>query len=180
MLSEPWELDPEPLIKTLQLNLWRRWVQVEDLHSCVSVQSRVLPLRRPRRVALRLLVPWTKRAVASREGAKALVVRGVHVFRLALIKLGNKMVEEGRLPDPKLVFQLELDELRRLLHTRSPALVLNHALAWPFSYRHRLYAKTEDSLRVKTRNAGGNKKKNRAYPALVFDGRGERTCLTCL
>ncbi|CAN8006801.1 unnamed protein product [Ixodes pacificus] len=55
---------------------------------------------------------------------EALSVRSVHIFRLALIKLGRKMVQEGRLPDPRLVFHLELDELRRLLDTRSAALVL--------------------------------------------------------
>ncbi|EEC09820.1 conserved hypothetical protein [Ixodes scapularis] len=55
---------------------------------------------------------------------EALLVRTVHIFRLALIKLGRKMVQEGRLPDPRLVFHLELDELRRLLDTRSAALVL--------------------------------------------------------
>ncbi|CAN7996048.1 unnamed protein product, partial [Ixodes hexagonus] len=120
MLSVPWELDPEPLIKTLQHAV------ATPEHAVVESTEPVLstPLNLWRRVALRLLVPWTKQAVASREGAKALLVRGIHVFRLALIKLGHKMVEEGRLPDPKLVFQLELDELRRLLHARSPALVL--------------------------------------------------------
>lgn len=57
-------------------------------------------------------------------GLQAMVVRGVHTMRLALTQLGQKMVDEGRLPEAHLLFQLEVDELRRLLDTRSPTLVL--------------------------------------------------------
>ncbi|CAN8007141.1 unnamed protein product, partial [Ixodes pacificus] len=120
MLSVPWQLDPEPLITTLQHAVASpEPASVESTEPILST-----PLNLWRRVALRLLVPWTKQAVAGRETAKALSVRCVHIFRLALIKLGRKMVQEGRLPDPRLVFHLELDELRRLLDTRSAALVL--------------------------------------------------------
>uniref|UniRef100_A0A147BKS9 Putative phosphoenolpyruvate synthase n=1 Tax=Ixodes ricinus TaxID=34613 RepID=A0A147BKS9_IXORI len=120
MLSIPWELDPKPLIKTLQHAVARpEPAVVESGEPTLST-----PLNLWRRMALRVLVPWTKRAVARRETAKALMVRSIHIFRLALITFGRKMVQEGRLPDPRLVFHLELDELERLLHTRSPALVL--------------------------------------------------------
>ncbi|KAM7289867.1 putative phosphoenolpyruvate synthase [Ixodes scapularis] len=120
MLSVPWQLDPEPLITTLQQAVASP--EPASMESTEPILS--TPLNLWRRMALRLLVPWTKQAVAGREGAKALLVRTVHIFRLALIKLGRKMVQEGRLPDPRLVFHLELDELRRLLDTRSAALVL--------------------------------------------------------
>ncbi|XP_040071440.1 putative phosphoenolpyruvate synthase [Ixodes scapularis] len=120
VLTLTWELDPEPLIKILQDGASREETTTKES----APAELITPLNFWRRHALRILVPQTKRAVANREGGKALVVRSIHIFRLALRKLGRKMVEEGRLPDPDLVFQLEMDELHRLLKTRSPALVL--------------------------------------------------------
>ncbi|CAN8026285.1 unnamed protein product [Ixodes persulcatus] len=133
MLSVPWQLDPEPLIITLQVSTTRGATRealqknsTSDIVLLIIIVASYwsIYLNCSHRMALRLLVPWTKRAVAGREGAKALSVRSVHIFRLALMKLGHKMVQEGRLPDARLVFHLELDELRRLLDTRSAALVL--------------------------------------------------------
>ncbi|CAN7943127.1 unnamed protein product, partial [Ixodes hexagonus] len=129
MLSLTWELDPEPLIKILQDGA----AQEEFTAKQSSPAALATPLNFWRRHALRILVPQTKRAVANREGGKAMVVRCINVYRLALRTLGRKMFEEGRLPDPDLVFQLEMDELHRLLQTRSPALVLRA------TRRHRIH-----------------------------------------
>lgn len=120
VMSLTWSMDPRPLIKTLQHS-----VAMEEAPSQESAPVQLAtPLNLWRRQLLKVLVPQTKQAVGYREAAKAMVIRTIHVVRLALLRLGQKMVDEGLLPEAQLVFQLEVDEVHRLLATRSPTLVL--------------------------------------------------------
>ncbi|KAL1480729.1 hypothetical protein MTO96_050785, partial [Rhipicephalus appendiculatus] len=51
-------------------------------------------------------------------------VRVVHQLRLLCHQLSQRMVQEGRLPSPELLFFLTYEEIGVLLQTRSPELVL--------------------------------------------------------
>lgn len=81
------------------------------------------PLTDMQKRILRFLIPRLKSSVAKRETTKSLLVRSVHTFRLAFRKLGKLMLHEGRLPDEDLIFFLTMEEIGKLLKTRSPHLV---------------------------------------------------------
>lgn len=118
--SVPWELDPQPLIKTLQAVTS---VEPSAAPSAEPASELQTPLNFWRRKVLEFVTPRTKLAVARREAAKAVVIKSIHVLRKALRKLGSKMMEEGRIPEADLVFFFSADELYRLLKTRASALV---------------------------------------------------------
>ncbi|KAL1480728.1 hypothetical protein MTO96_050786, partial [Rhipicephalus appendiculatus] len=73
---------------------------------------------------LKLVAPKARAAVGAREAAKSSAVRVVHQLRLLCHQLSQRMVQEGRLPSPELLFFLTYEEIGVLLQTRSPELVL--------------------------------------------------------
>jgi pyruvate,water dikinase len=92
-----------------------------------SVEEAVSNLKTPLTWYSRQVIKWvlgiSRAAVEAREKSKSLLVRTVHQFRLAYIALAKKMVEEGRLPEPNLIFFLNFWEINTLMKTRSPKLV---------------------------------------------------------
>ncbi|KAF0306178.1 putative phosphoenolpyruvate synthase [Amphibalanus amphitrite] len=127
MLSTPWELDPRPLVATLQ-TMVKNADSLEDSKAEVDVtqaldQLKVTVSSRSRK-GLAFLLPYVRQSVVRRECTKSLLVRVHHQFRLAFRRLGQLMVHEGRLPDAELVHFLTLRELQNLLDTRSPAIVI--------------------------------------------------------
>ncbi|KAL3179025.1 hypothetical protein MRX96_038275 [Rhipicephalus microplus] len=73
---------------------------------------------------LKLVTPKAQSGVAAREAAKSAVVRVIHQLRLVCHQLATRMVREGRLPSPELLFFLTYEEIGILLRTRNPELVL--------------------------------------------------------
>ncbi|KAH7965774.1 hypothetical protein HPB49_010646 [Dermacentor silvarum] len=76
------------------------------------------------RFILKLVVPRARNAVAARETGKSALVRVIHQLRLMCHQLARRMVHEGRLPSPDLLFFLSYEEIGILLRTRAPELVL--------------------------------------------------------
>jgi len=74
-------------------------------------------------MCLKYTIPRTKHAVYAREFTKAHMVKCLHEVRLVLRKIGDKLVEEGRLPDASLVHFFSSDELHRLATRGSSSLI---------------------------------------------------------
>lgn len=71
-----------------------------------------------------LVLPWSRSSVGMREQSKSFMVWLVDVYRQGFQRLADMMAyEEGRLPDPELLFFLTLEELNRLVRVRDPLLV---------------------------------------------------------
>ncbi|CAD6187074.1 unnamed protein product [Caenorhabditis auriculariae] len=76
-----------------------------------------------RRTLLKYFIGQTHRGVAFRETAKNYLVSSTHETRKSLRAIGEKLHRMGYLPDPKLTFQMTLDELKELSVSRSAKLV---------------------------------------------------------
>ncbi|GFS84151.1 probable phosphoenolpyruvate synthase, partial [Nephila pilipes] len=125
--SVTWTLDPEPLIRLLQdpaASTKIKAVKEDDSISHIISQLRV-PLNFISKCLLRfLVVPQYRRGVKGREAGNALSMKSFDCWRMAYLCLGRQMVSEGRLPDADLIFFLTLDEIKDLLNTRSPKIIL--------------------------------------------------------
>ncbi|KAK8756325.1 hypothetical protein V5799_000981 [Amblyomma americanum] len=76
------------------------------------------------RLILKFVIPRARISVAARETSKSAMVRVLHQLRLVSRELARRMVCEGRLPSPDLIFFLTYEEIGLLLRTRAPELVL--------------------------------------------------------
>ncbi|GFS67091.1 putative phosphoenolpyruvate synthase [Nephila pilipes] len=134
--SITWALDPKQLVKLLQdlaASTKREIVKEDDSISNIISQLRV-PLSFISKCLLRfLVVPQCRRGVKGREAGKSLSMKSFNCWRMAYLRLGRLMVAEGRLPDADLLFFLTLDEIKDLLNTRSPKIILRA------SHRRRLF-----------------------------------------
>lgn len=122
--TKPWSMDPSSLVKSLKAAARTLQVNVE-----APAASRNLSTLPPRistlpRIMLKLVAPKAQAGVAAREAAKSSVVRVFHQLRLVCHQLARRMVHEGRLPWPDLLFFLTFEEIGILLRTRNPELVL--------------------------------------------------------
>nr|XP_037284929.1 putative phosphoenolpyruvate synthase [Rhipicephalus microplus] len=121
--TKPWSLDSSSLVKSLKA------AAKAQVDSGASAASRSLSSPPPsisifRRMMLKLVTPKAQSGVAARETAKSAVVRVIHQLRLVCNQLATRMVREGRLPSPELLFFLTYEEIGILLRTRNPELVL--------------------------------------------------------
>lgn len=83
------------------------------------------PLSFPRKLLIKYIVlPLARYAVGMRENTKSCLIYSVDVSRQSLLKLAERMHQEGRLPEVDLLFHLNVDEIEELLGNRNPTLVM--------------------------------------------------------
>lgn len=122
--TNPWALDPSSLVKSLKVAakapqaVNKKQLPTWNASSCAYKFSTF------QKIILKLVVPKARSAVAARETGKSALVRVIHQLRLMCRKLALRMVQEGRLPSPDLLFFLSYEELGILIRTRAPELVL--------------------------------------------------------
>ncbi|XP_070387389.1 rifampicin phosphotransferase-like [Dermacentor albipictus] len=138
--TKPWSLDPSSLVKSLKVAAASP--QVEQKASSTSWDVSKVPhkLSTFQRVLLKFVAPKARAAVEAREVAKSAAVRVVHQLRLLCHQLSLRMVHEGRLPSPELLFFLTYEEIGILLRTRTPELVLKA------QRRQKIYAVADKDL----------------------------------
>ncbi len=73
--------------------------------------------------ALKFFVPRSRDAVGAREKTKSLLIRTIHVFRLAYRKLAKLLVSTGKIPDQNLIFFFTHSELQELIRSNGVALI---------------------------------------------------------
>ncbi len=111
-----WASDPSPVIESLRmatdakLHDKRAGRKVEP-----SIQDRKHELGLVARMALKLLLPKARKAVARRERTKGLAILVQHKFKRAYRNLARLMVTQGLLEDPDDVFFLTHEELGQLV-----------------------------------------------------------------
>ena len=122
--AKTWDIDPMPLVKTLQSNV-RGDEQPPQESRGLRLTVDELPVIPSflRRKMLRYFIRKAQFAIFIREATKSALVKFLHKIRLGLRNLGQKLLDEGRLADPELVFFLTCDELYRFITTKDPTLV---------------------------------------------------------
>lgn len=64
-----------------------------------------------------------RQSISYREQSKDLLVQITHKLRISYRKLGEKLVEEGRIPDSKLIFFMSQYELSKICKNYYPEIV---------------------------------------------------------
>lgn len=64
-----------------------------------------------------------QKSISYREQSKDLLVRITHKLRMSYRKLGEKLVEEGRMPDSKLIFFMSQYEVNNICNNYSSEIV---------------------------------------------------------
>ena len=73
--------------------------------------------------ALKFFVPRSRDAVGAREKTKSLLIRTIHVFRMAYRRLAQLLVLDGKIPDADLIFYFTHSELQDLIRSNGVALI---------------------------------------------------------
>ncbi|XP_076364224.1 rifampicin phosphotransferase-like [Tachypleus tridentatus] len=124
--SIPWGADPKPLVKNIQSLIGQISHEVTEKNE-ISFERAISKLQVSlswwQKWMLRFLLPRVRNGVRLREASKSFLIKAFNVFRQAYDHLATLMVNEGRLPDPRLLFFLTHEEIGQLLQTRSAKLV---------------------------------------------------------
>ena len=73
--------------------------------------------------ALKFFVPRSRDAVIAREKTKSLLIRTIHVFRMAYRRLAQLLVRDGKIPDANLIFFFTHSELQEVIRSNGVALI---------------------------------------------------------
>nr|XP_037284932.1 putative phosphoenolpyruvate synthase [Rhipicephalus microplus] len=122
--TNPWALDPSSLVKSLKVAAKAPPVVEKKEPPAWNASKCAYQLSAFQKLILKLIVPQARSAVAARETGKSAIVRVIHQLRLMCHQLAKRMVNEGRLPSPDLLFFLSYEEIGILIRTRAPELVL--------------------------------------------------------
>ncbi len=106
-----WALDPNPVITSLQVGLRARL----NASKPERPASHDAALVDPKHPVLARLMPLAHAAVRFREHTKSGLVAVTTQFKQGYRELGQRMTDEGFLPDPDAVFFLTHEELGQLL-----------------------------------------------------------------
>lgn len=121
--SKTWDIDPAPLIRTLQVSAGRGQQDLETQKVLTLDQIPKQPSFMQKKL-LRFFISKAQYQVYAREATKSAMMKCFHKFRLAMRRLGDQLYSEGRIIDPELVFFLTCDEIFRLITKRDPSLLV--------------------------------------------------------
>lgn len=127
LLTKTWEMQPEKVIEMIQTNL-RVGIQestVKKFDSDKILNDLKTPLGSFGKQFLGKVIPRYHKAVQLREETKSLIISACNELRRAFTYLGQKMVNEGLLPDKELIFHLTYREIQALIKTKYSRLVNN-------------------------------------------------------
>ena len=74
----------------------------------------------PKMILSKYLIPKVRRGIRNRELGKNLIIRTNHQFRKLFYRLGEVLVEEGKIPQKELIFFMTLTELNLLVNFSPP------------------------------------------------------------
>lgn len=124
--AKTWAMQPDKVIDMIKSNLSistsdltpRRQMTVDDILDQLKT-----PLGDRAKSFMRRVIPQYHKGVQLREEAKSRLIETIHEVRRVVIYLGEKMVNEGFLPQKDLIFHLNLYEIQLILKTRNSRLI---------------------------------------------------------
>lgn len=121
LMTETWELNPKGVVDVLQSMVANSSSFQEPKPT--DWQTSLPPIRASKLRALKFFVPRSRAAVVAREKTKSLLVRTIHVFRMAYRKLSELLVQEHKIPDLNLIFFLTHSEIGDLIEQGGAGIV---------------------------------------------------------
>ena len=126
-LEKAWSQDPSNLMGTLKMIIKQgNFLRKDKSNKTIDdiLDSLKTPISWTKKMFLkRFLIENAKMGVRSRELGKSVCVKFSNIFKEAYWRLAKFMVQESRLPDPKLLFFLTHAEIGELIEQRSANLV---------------------------------------------------------
>lgn len=123
LMTETWGLNPKSLISVLQSMASNPSSYYDEATNTAANDGcdwmKGFENCKPSKLrALKFAVPKCRQTVVARETTKSLLIKTIHLFRLAYRRLAHLLVLDGKLPDDGLVFYLTHQEIGDLI--RSP------------------------------------------------------------
>ena len=122
-MTQTWGLNPRSLVSVLQ-SMAANPTSFSRIEQEETDWMKGLDDCKPSKLrALKFAVPRCRQAVVAREKTKSLLIRTIHLFRLAYRRLAHLLVCEGKLPDQELIFFLTHPEIKQVLDSKSASLI---------------------------------------------------------
>lgn len=123
--ATPWRMIPLKLVDVLQKMVVSPPQPEQEKQD--DTQDIFAKLKTPptfiKRKLLAFVYPRCRNAVISREQSKTILIKMSDAMREGYLKLGEMLVNEGRICEPTLIFFFTHEEIGRLIKTRSASLV---------------------------------------------------------
>ena len=124
--TETWGLNPNSLVSVLQsmvANPASFQTQSPGVKSNDEWLNTIKRNKPGAYRALKFFVPRSRDAVSAREKTKSLLIRTIHIFRMAYRRLAQLLVWEGKIPDSSLIFYFTHAELQELIQSNGVSLL---------------------------------------------------------
>ncbi|KAH9515753.1 hypothetical protein Btru_011903 [Bulinus truncatus] len=125
--EKSWLSAPEKFISVLKIVLKNKSYEKSQRNE-VSVSELLGKMKTKipfhKKLITKLLLPKAWKSVGDREWAKSLAVKMNDIFKLAYFRLATLLFQEGRLPDPDLVYFFTHQEISKLLYAPSAHLII--------------------------------------------------------
>lgn len=124
--TETWGLNPRSLVSVLQSMVSNPSSFASNSQPTKSNEDwlKSIAQNKPGKYrALKFFVPRSRDAVCAREKTKSLLIRTIHVFRMAYRQLARLLYREGKIPDQDLIFFFTHSELQELIDSNGTALI---------------------------------------------------------
>ncbi|XP_045028647.1 putative phosphoenolpyruvate synthase [Daphnia magna] len=124
--TETWAMNTRPLVSVLQSMVANPASLAPTSQPTKSNDDwlKIIGQSKPGKYrALKFFVPRSRNAVIAREKTKSLLIRTIHVFRMAYRRLAHLLVRDGKIPDSNLIFFFTHSELQELIRANGVALI---------------------------------------------------------
>lgn len=124
--SETWGLNPRSLVSVLQSMVKNpaSFTSTKKEDKSQAWLAEIEKSNKKKYYALKFFLPRSRDAVMAREKTKSLLIRTIHVFRLAYRRLAELLVRDGLIPDADLIFYFTQSELQQLIFSNQAGLIL--------------------------------------------------------
>lgn len=128
LISKTWAMQPEGVIDMIKSNLSvisHEAMPKKKLSTDDILEQMKTPLSNRAKSFLRKIIPRHHRGVQMREEAKSRLIEAINEMRRVVIYLGQKMVNEGLLPNKDLIFHLSMHEIQTVIKTKNSRIINN-------------------------------------------------------
>ncbi|KAJ8956354.1 hypothetical protein NQ318_015092 [Aromia moschata] len=126
VMEETWAEDPSKVVLMIQTNTkYQNKANKDTLSVDEMVKKLVTPKNAVTRMIVKFLTNRIRSSVALRELSKSELIRVFSVLKLAYRELARRMVQQGLLPSPTLIYHLTHYEIGQVIQTRNPRLITN-------------------------------------------------------
>ncbi|XP_022901030.2 rifampicin phosphotransferase-like [Onthophagus taurus] len=123
--SKPWIEDPTPILEMIQANCRTEATtkMVEGMDVNETVEKLLTPLTKRKKKILKFLIQKLRDSIVLKELTKSQFIRCLGKFRKGYKVLSERLVAQGFIPEPELMYYLTQSELGEVIEMRDPILI---------------------------------------------------------